>query len=330
MRCYGGAAGQIHRTPEFSFSRTESLPSVNGNLNLSSGLIIANDSSIPLSIFQSSMSPGTRRGESDRKLSLQSTHRHAKRNHFQPAKLYPGYQGGRKNAHRVSDDETDVWSREVAGEAVVGQDGEWTPEIHRCFAQAIYEIGVKQSSPSVILENMQSKQKSMTSERVKSHLQKYRLSKARADEFLSAYDAWMSKAREVKSESKFASPSAILKMISTNGLTGGDLAGYLSFAVLQESESEEQATGQPESDDFMRYFSGSIEDSLEFPDLTPAERETPVGRALSTVQTLFTALTDQLAQKRGIPASPTAQHQPDPTDTLLTPEAWECAATTTI
>ena len=45
---------------------------------------------------------------------------------------------------------------------------------HRMFVAAIYKAGIKHASPSVIMENMTLSHKAITSERVKSHLQKYR------------------------------------------------------------------------------------------------------------------------------------------------------------
>ena len=92
----------------------------------------------------------------------------------------------------------------------------WTEEDHRSFVEAIYEIGLKHASPSVILEKMvlvnadnANRKKSdkkkhnrhhpqLTSERVKSHLQKYRNNKIKSyTEFMGEYDAWMQKALTV-------------------------------------------------------------------------------------------------------------------------------------
>lgn len=49
----------------------------------------------------------------------------------------------------------------------------WPDELHRDFVSAVFDVGLKHSSPSTILEHMP-KHPQITSERVKSHLQKYR------------------------------------------------------------------------------------------------------------------------------------------------------------
>lgn len=51
----------------------------------------------------------------------------------------------------------------------------WPDELHRDFVSAVFDVGLKHSSPSTILEHMP-KHPQITSERIKSHLQKFRYS----------------------------------------------------------------------------------------------------------------------------------------------------------
>jgi SHAQKYF class myb-like DNA-binding protein len=65
----------------------------------------------------------------------------------------------------------------------------WPEELHRDFVSAIFDVGLKHSSPSALLEHMPEHDQ-ITSERVKSHLQKYRLHRAKSKkEFMSCYEA---------------------------------------------------------------------------------------------------------------------------------------------
>ena len=104
----------------------------------------------------------------------------------------------------------------------------WTEEMHRNFVTAIYDTGVAQSSPSVILENMDqlptdgtaaaaaaaAASSSLTSERVKSHLQKYRKNKHKSkEEFLKEYDSFLRKAVTVGGASGIMPPAAMIEMV---------------------------------------------------------------------------------------------------------------------
>ena len=73
---------------------------------------------------------------------------------------------------RRNDNETK--SSKVAKRDEDVQEEEWDDTLHKMFVASIYEIGLKNSSPAVILENMAQKPKTITSERVMSQLQKYR------------------------------------------------------------------------------------------------------------------------------------------------------------
>ena len=86
----------------------------------------------------------------------------------------------------------------------------WSPSVHRALVEAIFKIGVKNASPSLIKDNLtQPVQDMLTSERIKSHLQKFRRSTEKsADEFMREYDGWIQKALTVGAATSGASSSS--------------------------------------------------------------------------------------------------------------------------
>ena len=123
-----------------------------------------------------------------------------------------------------SHDEKTPTGEEGSQEEAKEEDELWTEEMHRNFVMAIYDTGVAQSSPSVILENMDqhptdgtaaaAAASSLTSERVKSHLQKYRKNKDKSkEEFLKEYDSFLRKAVTVGGASGIMPPAAMIEMV---------------------------------------------------------------------------------------------------------------------
>jgi len=145
--------------------------------------------------------------------------------------------------------------------------------MHRQFVDAIYEIGVSHAAPSVIIENMSlapaapeqqqqqqhespssagtttttgtSKSKNKLSERVKSHLQKYRKNKEKSkQEFLLEYDAWMQKALTVVGgvsaaarTSLVSTPAAVIEMVGETTATTTATAGSMKAAKVDGDDS---------------------------------------------------------------------------------------------
>lgn len=183
----------------------------------------------------------------------------------------------------------------------------WSEATHRSFVEAIYDIGVKNASPAVIMEHMSMADISITSERVKSHLQKYRNNKGKSkEEFFSEFDAWMQKAltvgaaNDVESTS-LASPSAIVNMMGNGSFLGGEMASFLSYAAMYEDQNElngytDRATTQSVGD----YFSSiaSTGASVPFPVLTEEERKSPLGVSISHVIGLFYSVSKCIMQQR--------------------------------
>jgi SHAQKYF class myb-like DNA-binding protein len=146
---------------------------------------------------------------------------------------------------------------------------DWKADDYRNFVWAIYKIGMKHASPSVLMENMilwKDQQDEVTSERVKSHLQKYRHNQTKSSaDFLQEYDAWLSNAMALSIASmtvsmnslpsgqqsthwhlppiskSLASPSSILRMIgSSNLLLGAEVAAYLTYTQLYHDQIQNE------------------------------------------------------------------------------------------
>jgi SHAQKYF class myb-like DNA-binding protein len=69
-----------------------------------------------------------------------------------------GEKGGTKRKHSA---------QEEPGSSSEGEEDNWSEELHKHFVEAIYDCGLRHSSPSVIMENMVLHPESLTSERVK-------------------------------------------------------------------------------------------------------------------------------------------------------------------
>jgi SHAQKYF class myb-like DNA-binding protein len=65
----------------------------------------------------------------------------------------------------------------------------WTDELHRLFMASIFDVGLRQAKPKIILQNMGECPEELTTEHIKSHLQKYRAnSKKTKDLFLKQFE----------------------------------------------------------------------------------------------------------------------------------------------
>lgn len=173
-------------------------------------------------------------------------------------------------------------TEQVGGDATM----DFSEDLHRLLVEAIYDIGVSHASPSVIMENMtyiyaneQSLDTSITSaysdphvaavsnqvtsERVKSHLQKYRKNKKKnKDVFRREYSRWAQKALSFTGGISTAArtclasnPAALIEMMGesspgdaktslaagkedlTKKLLGGELAAFLTYSVMLEDEN---------------------------------------------------------------------------------------------
>jgi SHAQKYF class myb-like DNA-binding protein len=177
------------------------------------------------------------------------------------------------------------------------RDVPWTMTQHKTFVAAIFEVGLKTCSPSVIMENMRLQPRYITRERTKSHLQKYRITKDRnKDDFMSEYSEFMNKTEALKKQylqetQKEAIPKVILSQVldgkKTTKLIGGQAAALLSFLVLNNCSTDHGPDQIP--------FQGI---KTPFPNLTEAEKQSSLGASLLYIKGLLHNMTDVLLKER--------------------------------
>jgi SHAQKYF class myb-like DNA-binding protein len=234
--------------------------------------------------------------------------------------------GTKRPASAMASSEGEDSGNNVSGGA--GNDAEetllggekWSQELHRCFISALFDCGVRHSSPSVILGNMSMRPASLTSERVKSHLQKFRKHKVRSKEtFMADYDSFMGIALGVAgavdgSENAAMPPEALAEAIARSDMSsGGSSAAFLSCVVMSEDgglletsiEDEcaripprisqapagapNEPEGYPRAPDFAR---------IPFPDLSEEEKQTPWGKSIIDVWGKLSTVSKKLIQAR--------------------------------
>ena len=207
----------------------------------------------------------------------------------------------------------------------------WPEELHRDFVAAIFDVGLKHSSPSTLLEQMP-KHEQITTERIKSHLQKYRLHRVKSKkEFMASYDASLKRFQSSTSD-------------GATSLSGGQVAGHLAFKSMESSQttattegssdpSQQAHSAQPspvpvgavstsestsatpvptENDpqhqgtkskgkktvDSIESSTPQQQDTLMFPRLTELEKKSPIGAAMGYLMGLFFSLKQQLMAQR--------------------------------
>ena len=149
----------------------------------------------------------------------------------------------------------------------------WPDELHRDFVSAVFDVGLKHSSPSAILEQMAPNEQ-ITTERIKSHLQKYRLHRQKSKkEFMSSYDSTLSKMKSGESE------------FDTTSMNCGEKAAHLTYSTMNEKEVVDSTS----------LMEGGV---LQLPQLTEDEKHSPVGASMGYLLGLFFSLKQQLHAQR--------------------------------
>ena len=221
-------------------------------------------------------------------------------------------------------------------------DDAWNKEQHMNFVSSIFEIGLKNASPAIILENMTQKVETITSERVKSKLQKYRSNKNKVkskQEFMENYCQFFERIKSMQSTSarpRFGihhphqgvdgvSSDPLLSLLledmgSGNSgdnnkplLLGGDVAGYLTHCVMEETKQTKNAEGQSSVDsntsssllptNVMRkgareYVDNYAGCAIKFPILTDVEKKSSLGIAMTFIAGLFLTMSQHLTSER--------------------------------
>jgi SHAQKYF class myb-like DNA-binding protein len=179
------------------------------------------------------------------------------------------------------------------------QDGRWTKrftwpdELHRDFVAAVFDIGLKHATPSSVMEHMPSHEQ-ITTERIKSHLQKYRLHRHKSkEEFMSCYDDMVQR----------------LKKNGVQGvacLSGAQAAGYVSYAVDTQPDpvtitdgATKVAKGSTIANPLSQSDGPNDGDTiLTIPRLTEDEKNSALGMSLGYLLGLFFSLKRQLQETR--------------------------------
>mmetsp|Transcript_16782 Transcript_16782/g.48201 ORF Transcript_16782/g.48201 Transcript_16782/m.48201 type:complete len:326 (+) Transcript_16782:185-1162(+) len=222
------------------------------------------------------------------------------------------------------------------------EEGQWSEADHRDFVAAIFEVGLKHSSPSALLEHMVENE-DLTVERIKSRLQKFRLKREESKaEFMSSYDDTMVRHKSdeavsgtvptyagVKNQS--AEPAAFLTQATIaegsgqplpfnpetrgNGATGAAPSVVGSSAAAASVQQYGQKV--PGKSFPVAALSGSAAANtnepgevggapLRLPELTEDELNTPIGQSFNHLMGLFASLKDNLLKQRAEAAASTA------------------------
>jgi SHAQKYF class myb-like DNA-binding protein len=194
----------------------------------------------------------------------------------------------------------------------------WPDDLHRDFVSAIFDVGLKHSSPSTVMEHMPPHEQ-ITTERIKSHLQKYRLHRQKAKkEFMTSYQQTME---------QIHADGGVHNMTS---LSSGQVAAHLSYVSEHHPDPETEGAddteggGQNTSTELTTTHEGEqkfqeetskndssqvpqqapaiveepTQDVFYLPKLTEAEKFAPIGISLGYLMGLFFTLRQQLEIQR--------------------------------
>jgi len=198
----------------------------------------------------------------------------------------------------LSDDSSKTRRKKRGGDGRWSKRFAWPDELHRDFVSAVFDVGLKHSSPSGVLDHMQASEE-VTTERIKSHLQKYRLHRQKSKkEFMSSYESTMLR---MKSGENDHSPAS---------LSCGEIASHLTYSTMIEKEVSD---ADPSS-----LVEGGI---LQLPQLTEDEKCSPVGASMGYLMGLFFSLKQQLHTQRcaqgHIPIEPASTFSNTPPPAVL-------------
>ncbi|EJK75998.1 hypothetical protein THAOC_02259 [Thalassiosira oceanica] len=222
----------------------------------------------------------------------------------------PNGAGGRKKTKKCSDKR---WTKRFT----------WPEELHREFVSAIFDVGMKNASPSTVMEFMRPNPE-LTSERVKSHLQKYRLNRVKSrKEFLESFDTQLS---------NLSSKYGAVGDSEASQLSCGGPAAYCMHETMhgQDVGGDENsfcAPQQPSASVTSISDSRGEVSALTLPLLTADEREGPLGQSFSHLIGMFNALSEQLEMSRHRQQTPIQASEPRPPQRQAEPKHQPCQPT---
>jgi len=196
-----------------------------------------------------------------------------------------------------NDSRTAVKSRKkVVGDSRWSKRFTWPDALHRDFVSAIFDVGLKHASPSAILEHMTPNNK-ITSERIKSHLQKYRLHRTKSKrEFMESYDLALNKFKRNGLNGNLPTSEQ-----PSQNLSLGEVAAHLSFTTMSLDVSGIHANAAP-TGHHVSHKQPTItthQGGLKLPQLTEEEKRSPLGASMGYLLGLFVSLTQQISLQRG-------------------------------
>ena len=214
-------------------------------------------------------------------------------------------------------------------------DGVWSEEQHRDFVSSIFEIGLKNASPAIIQEYMIHKMETITSERVKSKLQKYRSNKNKENskqEFIRQYSEFLQKIKSIQATipqgiqyqlgvDGVPLDPVLLRLIQDltsshsskkNALLSGDVAGYLTYRVMKENTRKDTQLSPdgtvPSSSSVLptnvlrkgarEYVDNYAGFPMQFPVLTEIEKKSSLGIGMTFIAGLFLTMSQHLTRER--------------------------------
>ena len=155
---------------------------------------------------------------------------------------------------------------------------EWDDEQHLAFVRAVFSNGMKIASPSVIMEQMVARHPALNSERVKSHLQKFRKKPEQVSDFMQEFQESLKKYNhpiQVEEDSR-----DISKLIGAQGVA------HLTHQV--QTEGEERA---------------ELNQQIDLSFMTNEEANSAAGLSIQNTFRLMQSLLAQIYEERKIPAS---------------------------
>lgn len=207
----------------------------------------------------------------------------------------------------------------------------WPDELHRDFVSAIFDVGLKHASPSALMEFMHPNPE-ITSERVKSHLQKYRLNREKSrKEFMTNYDSALDGFQKRFEQLRNGEDEDDAE--GAGSLSCGEVAAHCTHASLTELRdddgkelSQRSSPAHGITSTYASQISTDGEGSgiLQLPMLTSQEEDSPIGQAFGYLGGLYQALSQQLEEIRMVQCQGD-RHQQDPQS--LQPTLEQAAAT---
>jgi SHAQKYF class myb-like DNA-binding protein len=193
-------------------------------------------------------------------------------------------------------------SEKTSSEKVEGEPP-WSESQNRDFVGAILEVGLQHASPAVIMQGMKDVPPDLTSERVKSHLQKFRKNKDKnKEDFLDEHDAWMRYKKRARSQTKSTSLAVALAAPARlpKRQHAGDHAASLTWSVMSEGK---QAAASPvsatsASPAATHSDSPTRRETFTFPIPTDEELRTPLGASISQLMGVFDPMVQCLLEGR--------------------------------